>query len=121
MHCEHCPYFFALYLKGLFRRVGFAHATETMGILIPSNTDTIHEHFDTIEPERTAPEWDFMWNTVIEEGREKKMKSLALSRCSEDFPSSRPLISNDIVLAEGALKVRLMSTQNVFKSLIADK
>jgi len=79
--------------------------------MIPSNVDSIHEHFDTVEREKTAPEWDFIWNTVVEEGREKKMKSLTLSRCPEEFPTVRPPISDDIVLAEGALKVCLMSIQ----------
>lgn len=97
----------------IFRRVGLAHATETTNILIPSDIDAILRQFDTVEPEKTAPEWDFIWNTLIEEGREKKMKSLALARCKEDFVPGRASVSDDLVLAEGALKVCLVSTPKI--------
>ncbi|KIM47907.1 hypothetical protein M413DRAFT_439604 [Hebeloma cylindrosporum] len=86
-------------------RVGLAHATERTNILIPSDIDAIRGQFDAVEPEKTAPEWDFIWNTLIEEGREKKMKGLALARCKEDFVPGRASISDDLVLAEGALKM----------------
>jgi transcription factor C subunit 3 len=81
--------------------------------LIPSDIDVIRGQFDTVEPEKTAPEWDFIWNTLIEEGREKKMKSLALARCKEEFVPSRASVSDDLVLAEGALKVCSVSTQKI--------
>jgi len=109
MHCKYCLYFFHSVFHRVFRRVGLAHATETTNILIPSNIDAIWGQFDTVEPEKTAPEWDFIWNTLIEEGREKKMKGLALARCTEFVPG-RASVSDELVLAEGALKVCLVST-----------
>lgn len=47
-----------------------------------------------------------MWNALIEEGREKKLKKLVISRCPEEFPIVRSSETNDVVFAEATLKVR---------------
>jgi oxalate---CoA ligase len=45
-----------------------------------------------------------MWNALVEEGREKKLKQVPLSRCPEQLPCSTTG-ENDILIAEAALKV----------------
>lgn len=88
------------------RRVGFAHAKETADVLIPSNVADLYDSFDVVQVDKVAPEWDFMWNAIIEEGREKKLKRAVLSRCPEEFPPRRQSESGEVVLAEATLKVR---------------
>lgn len=67
--------------------------------------EQVEECFDVIQAEKTAPEWDFMWNALIEEGREKKLKRHVLARFPEPFPPSKPSDPDNIVLAESTLKV----------------
>lgn len=75
--------------------------------VLPFNLRQLQEHFDVVQAEKPAPEWDFMWNVVIEEGREKKLKTRVLSRFPEHFPGYKPSDPDDVVLAEGTLKVRI--------------
>lgn len=59
------------------------------------------------DAERMAPDWDFMWNALIEEGREKKLKQMPLSRCPEPLACSTSGENDEISTAEAALKVLL--------------
>ncbi|KAF8973687.1 hypothetical protein BDZ97DRAFT_1900484 [Flammula alnicola] len=86
-------------------RVGLAHTTENATFVLPSNLEYLQEYFDLVQVEKTAPDWDFMWNAVIEEGREKKLKRHVISRCPEQFPLSLPSDPDEIILAEGTLKI----------------
>ncbi|KAF8912964.1 hypothetical protein CPB84DRAFT_1670756 [Gymnopilus junonius] len=90
-------------------RVGFAHAKESSAVVIPSNIAELHDSFDVVQAEKVAPDWDFMWNALIEEGREKKLKRAVLSRCPEEFPPRRQSEPSEVVLAEATLKM-VMST-----------
>jgi hypothetical protein len=67
--------------------------------------EQVEECFDVVQAEKTAPEWDFMWNALIEEGREKKLKRHVFSRFPERFPPSKPSDPDNIALAESTLKV----------------
>lgn len=87
-------------------RVGFAHATESAGVTLPADVQTLEESFNVVQAEKTAPDWDFMWNALIEEGREKKLKKLVISRCPEEFPVVRSTEIDEVILAEATLKVR---------------
>jgi oxalate---CoA ligase len=97
------------------RRVGFAQATKSTTLSIPADIEQLRDSFDVLEAERMAPDWDFMWNALIEEGREKKLKQMPLSRCPEPlFCSTSGENDNDNVLvAEAALKVLLFPSYEV--------
>lgn len=58
-----------------------------------------------VQTEKSAPDWDFMWNALIEEGREKKLKKAVISRCPETFPVVRTSELDEVALAEATLKV----------------
>ena len=87
------------------RRVGFAQATEATTLFIPADIEKLQESFHVFDAERTAPDWDFMWNALIEEGREKKLKQMPLSRCPEPLPCGTSNENDEISIAEAALKV----------------
>ena len=72
--------------------------------MIPASIEQIQQQYETIESERVAPDWDYIWNTIIEEGREKKLKRQPFSQICEKF-SPPSLDSNEIVIAESAVKV----------------
>ena len=48
-----------------------------------------------------------MWNALVEEGREKRLKQMPLSRCPEPLPCSTSGENDGISIAEAALKVLL--------------
>jgi len=73
--------------------------------LLPATIDQLQQAFDTIERERLAPDWDYMWNTLIEEGREKRLKHQVFSRCPTPFLSTSVPKANEIAIAECAVKV----------------
>ena len=63
-------------------------------------------HYLVAEVDRTALEWDFMWNALIEEGRERNLRAKALTTNSDDHNLLQEIIlENEQALAQGALKV----------------
>lgn len=99
----------------LTRRVGIPPATEKPVVIIPSRIEQLQEQYEIIERERVAPDWDYIWNTAIEEGREKKLKRQPFSRFPNKFLPSN-LDSDEMVVAESAVKVGV----NFFRSLKHD-
>jgi hypothetical protein len=61
-----------------------------------------------------------MWNALIEEGREKRMKQMPLSRCPEQLPCSTASENDNILIAEAALKVLLLPSIMKFSNLLVD-
>lgn len=84
--------------------MGVPQTTEKQVTVIPGSIEQIQVQYDIIERERVAPDWDYIWNTIIEEGREKRLKRQPFSQISEKFLPSTP-DSNEIVIAESAVKV----------------
>jgi hypothetical protein len=84
--------------------VGIPQTTEKQVVVIPASVAQVRQQYDIIERERVAPDWDYIWNTNIEEGREKKLKRQPFSQLPEQFLPSN-LDSNEMVIAESAVKV----------------
>ena len=59
-----------------------------------------------------------MWNALVEEGREKKLKQIPLSRCPEQLFFSTTSESDKILIAEAALKVFLFLSIKKFINLL---
>jgi len=95
----------------LARRLGIANSTETPKTLIPSDVSHLEARFEVIQQEQTVPEWDFMWNTLVDEGREKRLKRQVFSRCPEDFPIRQLPELPDCYIAEAAVKVSTLSSK----------
>ena len=98
-----CVWVGRVYLRPI-RRVGIQPVTEKQIAVIPASIEQLHEQYEVVEREPVAPEWDYIWNTVIEEGREKKLKRQSFSRSPQGF---LPYNSNpdEILIAESAVKV----------------
>ncbi|KAF9056480.1 hypothetical protein BJ165DRAFT_1433822 [Panaeolus papilionaceus] len=95
-------------------RVGFDHA-----VTLPADIASLEQGFDTTENELTVPLWDYMWNALIEEGREKKLKIMPFSKFPGEFPKARSTESNQIALAEAALKMAMGTPPEQYDSDIA--
>ncbi|PPQ63697.1 hypothetical protein CVT24_004277 [Panaeolus cyanescens] len=95
-------------------RVGFDHA-----VTLPEDVVSLEKAYDITENEPTAPLWDYMWNALIEEGREKKMKTMPFSKFPEEFPGIYPTEPDEIVLAESALKMAMGTPPEHYDSVQA--
>lgn len=90
----------------IYRRVGFAQPKEAAGTTtIPATITQLLEEYDVVETIPTAPAWDFMWNAVVEEGREKRMMRQSFTKKIEEMPAIGELSPEHISLAESAMKV----------------
>jgi len=72
--------------------------------VIPSTLEQLQEQFEVVEREQLTPDWEYVWNTTIEEGREKKLKRQSFLRFPATFPTSIT-VPDEIVVAECAVKV----------------
>ncbi|KAG6885704.1 hypothetical protein C0993_010876 [Termitomyces sp. T159_Od127] len=88
-------------------RVGFAQPKESAGISLSASVDSLLAEYDIVESTPNAPSWDFVWNAVVEEGREKQMLRQPFLRTSEEMPPVIEAPSEAVSLAESALKVTL--------------
>lgn len=90
-------------------RVGFAQPRENDRITIPSSVDDLERQYIILENIPSAPPWDFVWNTTVEEGREKRMlRQPLLSTITNDYvPPFIPVSPEHILLAESVVKMTL--------------
>jgi hypothetical protein len=63
------------------------------------------EQYDVVEAVPSVPTWDFVWNAVVEEGREKRMLRQPFNKALEEMTFNGEGQSEAISLAESALKV----------------
>ncbi|GLB36492.1 putative B-block binding subunit of TFIIIC [Lyophyllum shimeji] len=88
-------------------RVGFAQPKEKPGTTLPASVDALLNECEVVENMPIAPSWDFVWNAVVEEGREKRMLRQPFLRTPEDMPYVGEHPFEAISLAESAMKMTL--------------
>ncbi|KAF5377206.1 hypothetical protein D9615_006321 [Tricholomella constricta] len=88
-------------------RVGFAQPKEKARTTLLSSIDMLLNEYEVVESTPTAPSWDFVWNAVVEEGREKRMLRQPFLRTPEDMSSVGEPPLEAISLAESAVKMTL--------------
>ena len=82
------------------RRVGFVER-EAPSKLVTS-VEELHNFYEVEEDVVSAPAWDFMWGTTVEEGREKQFRSHAFTKDLDIMYESTK--NEKVQLAEAALK-----------------
>lgn len=88
-------------------RVGFSQPKEIAGTILPASLDQLLDQYDVVETAPTVPTWDFVWNAVVEEGREKRMLRQPFNKSVEDMLFTGEGQSEAISLAEAGLKMAL--------------
>ncbi|KAG6919586.1 hypothetical protein DXG01_004250 [Tephrocybe rancida] len=88
-------------------RVGFAQPKERAGTNIPASLELLLAEYDVVESIPNAPSWDFVWNAVVEEGREKRMLRQPFLKTPEAMPSIGEPPLEAVSLAESSLKMVL--------------
>lgn len=68
--------------------------------------DMVSSDWEVVEAACTAPPWDFMWWSLVEEGREKNMFRQAITTHLDELPAIGTVATSDqLSIAESALKV----------------
>ncbi|KAF9523601.1 hypothetical protein CPB83DRAFT_821291 [Crepidotus variabilis] len=100
-------------------RVGISHNPEKEIAPLPSSVEQLKTQFKVVGRERTAPEYEWMWNTLVEEGREKKLKHQPFSRYYGGLPNIPPLNCEELAVAESAVKMVMGAPPERYNSEIA--
>ncbi|KAJ7596727.1 hypothetical protein C8J56DRAFT_295687 [Mycena floridula] len=102
-------------------RVGYSTAREMSRITLPAMVLELFEQFDVVEPVLMAPKYDYIWNTVVEEGREKKLLSSAFTRYPEPMIDTSEPQTDLIRVAETSLKMVLGTPNEAYDPEVASK
>jgi oxalate---CoA ligase len=84
--------------------------TQPNTAVLPSSLDAFAARWEIVEKSLVAPSWDFMWSGSAEEGREKQLVQEPFILNAHDIPESVLYTSDNIFVADAALKVRILAT-----------
>ena len=87
-----------------WRRVGFQETTTTL--TLPETISQLHASWDVLVKPDSTPVWDFLWDSKVDENREKGLLQTAFTTDNDDITLVGDAISSpEIQVAEAALKV----------------
>lgn len=72
---------------------------------LPKSVEALHEACEVIERASQVPTWDFVWQGLLDEGREQSMLAHPFLSDVEDVPTVYDSSSDAIHVAESAIKV----------------
>ncbi|KAK2461682.1 hypothetical protein APHAL10511_006145 [Amanita phalloides] len=88
-------------------RVGFAQSDEKSSPIIPFSVDALLSKYTIGESTPSVPLFDFMWNTAVEEGREKRLMHKSFTMHPEEVALNLTTSSDSVSIAEATLKMVL--------------
>ncbi|KAJ7462797.1 hypothetical protein B0H11DRAFT_2054384 [Mycena galericulata] len=88
-------------------RVGLAQVEDKATTIIPASIDELLDQFDVVETPGGNPSWDFMWNAIVDETREKRALRQAFTTRPDDLVLGTENSPDDVLLAEAALKMAM--------------
>jgi hypothetical protein len=74
-------------------------------LALPETVSQLHASWDVINKLDDTPVWDFLWDSKVDENREKGLLQMAFAADHDEVPMISDG-SQDIQVAEAALKVR---------------
>ncbi|KAJ6574623.1 hypothetical protein B0H19DRAFT_1124959 [Mycena capillaripes] len=95
-------------------RVGFAQEEEKEKNIIPGSVEELLDQFDVVDTPGGAPPWDFMWNALVDEGREKRALRQAFTTRSDELVLGTENSSDEVLLAESVLKMTMGTAQESY-------
>jgi hypothetical protein len=95
-----------------WRRVGFQETSTTLAL--PETVSQLHASWDVLVKRDDTPVWDFLWDSKVDENREKGLLQTAFTVNHDEVPMISDDLngSQDVQLAEAALKVRGLCLHN---------
>jgi len=103
MQCTYSCNIIAAPAHRLLRRVGFA--VQTSRTKLPASIDEIASDWEVVEKAKTGPAWEFHWNALVDEGREKYLLRHPYTAHAADLPIPADVCAEDVYLAESVVKV----------------
>ncbi|KAJ6519412.1 hypothetical protein C8R45DRAFT_1066116 [Mycena sanguinolenta] len=88
-------------------RVGFLEMKEKEKNTIPRSVEELLDQFDVVETHTSGSAWDFMWNGLVDEGREKRALRQAFTTRPDDLVLGTENSSDESLLAESVLKMAM--------------
>nr|GAT43664.1 predicted protein [Mycena chlorophos] len=88
-------------------RVGFAEDDAMRKNIIPATIEMLTDQFTVVEPSSGAPAWDFMFGGLVDDSREKRALRQALCTRRDDLAFGTEDLTDDILMAEAALKLTM--------------
>jgi len=87
------------------RRVGFQETITTL--ILPETVSQLHASWDVMVKLDDTLVWDFLWESKVDENREKGLLQTAFTANHDDIPTIRdsPKGGQEVQVAEAALKV----------------
>ncbi|KAJ7139701.1 hypothetical protein C8R44DRAFT_694295 [Mycena epipterygia] len=102
-------------------RVGFAQIEEKEKNIIPASVEELFDQFDIVETPGGNPTWDFMWNAIVDENREKRSLRQAFTTRPDELVLGTENSSDDVLLAESALKMVMSTPQESYDFELASR
>ena len=94
------------------RRVGFSIQVSN-NVRLPAAVEEFVRDWQVTPKTATEPTWDFMWNTQVEEGREKALLRHAFTVNCSELPAPPDIPTEATALAESAVKVKITLRFNI--------
>ncbi|KAL6299663.1 hypothetical protein BKA93DRAFT_741989 [Sparassis latifolia] len=88
-------------------RVGFVEQSSDVQIALPATVEQVETTWEVVDKRLPAPAWDFMWNVVAEEGREKQFAQQAFLTKMNEVPPVNDYPLEYTYVADSALKMML--------------
>jgi hypothetical protein len=87
------------------RRVGFEARTSHIRLL--ASIDELVREWEIVEKPNTGPVWEFHWNALVDEGREKNLLRHPFTVHASDIPIYTGISTETVHLAESVVKVNV--------------
>ncbi|TFK30753.1 hypothetical protein FA15DRAFT_580399 [Coprinopsis marcescibilis] len=100
-------------------RVGFGQEKVAIINIVPDNIQQLLSEYTVVEELPVTTTWDFVWNSAVEEGREKRLLTQSIVQQVEPLPTPPPQDPDEVILAEAALKMVMGSPSESYDCDIA--
>jgi hypothetical protein len=97
--------FLRKYIDKRALRAGYTQGQDEQVTELPTSVEALMEMYNVVDPPLETPTFDFMTNTLVDEGREKHFQAIAFASDFQKVPLLREPVSEIRAVAESALKV----------------
>ena len=73
--------------------------------MLPASVDDVARDWEIVGKPNTGPVWEFHWNALVDEGREKNLLKHPFTAHASDIPLPKDVSAETVYLAESVVKV----------------
>jgi hypothetical protein len=75
--------------------------------MLPATVEDVARDWEIVEKPNNGPVWEFHWNALVDEGREKNSLKHPLTIHASDIPLPADVSAENVYLAESVVKVNV--------------